>query len=182
MRTQLVIAALLALALAPTASAAPPEPDCIQVYRELTAEPVAVTLVNGCTVEVEVTTGTGGCLERYLEQDLGTVYVQSRDTCHYLVRVAATYPEAGLAASAPCYDIYREHHVGPVTVIQRSSCSYEVYLFGEPVGDLVEPATVAASGPECMPVHQEHEVGPVKVVRRDTCSAEVYLFGEPLLR
>lgn len=180
MKTELVLAALLALTLAPTASAAPPEPDCIQVYRELTAEPVAVTLVNGCTVQVEVTTGTGDCLERYFEQDLGTVYVQSRDTCHYLVRIAATDPEAGLtaSASAPCYDIYNEWTVGPVTVIQRNSCTYEVYLDDEQV----YPASVGASGPTCYPVYREHEVGPVRVVQRNSCSAEVYLFGEPVLR
>lgn len=183
MRNQLLIAALLVLAAAPVATAAPtapPEPACIQVYRELTSPPVAVTLVNGCTVEVEVTTGGGACMERYVEHDLGPVYVQSRDTCHYLVRASAdlTVGTGGPAVEPPpCYYVYREYHVGPVTVIQRSSCSVPEVRF-----DGAQTLALSAGPPPCYDVYREYEAGPVTVIQRDSCSAEVYLFGEPLLQ
>ncbi|MGB1585849.1 MAG: hypothetical protein ACPHID_02230 [Thermoplasmatota archaeon] len=50
----LTLVALTAVAVAPTATAGPPEPSCMPVYREYDLGPVRVVSPDSCTVHVYV--------------------------------------------------------------------------------------------------------------------------------
>ncbi len=172
--------ALAALLMLPIVSAGPPpveEPQCYSIYRPITSEPVAITLVNSCTVEIEATTGQQGCQERYISQDLGTVRFESRDSCTYTVRAGAKAPALGASTTPPpCMDVYNEWNLGIVTVYQYSSCSYDVKFNDE----LLQSKDGGA--PPCMYRYATYgDPNTVYVVSRSTCQYELYLFGEPAL-
>lgn len=48
----LTLVALTAVAVAPTASAGPPEPHCMPVYREYDFGPVRIVSPNSCSAQV----------------------------------------------------------------------------------------------------------------------------------
>ncbi len=180
-----LLAALLAVGLAPTASAdpLPPEPTCAQVYREVVSEPVGVRLINSCTAEVEATTGAGPCAEHRLDQDLGAVVVESHDSCHVLARAGPGYPntDAFNVAIHPvlyCLPYYNEYDLGVVVVV-FGGCGFDVRPGGALALEVVtlQPLVDELTNPSCSAIYNEWTVGPATVIQRSGCSYELHVAG-----